>query len=224
MRKAFSATVGFVLLAVAHTSASIEITKEFSVQISATIQETPAHITLIWPQDTCVRPESYTIYRKAPGATSWGAGKILPGDAVSYLDKNISIGAVYEYQIVKKTPKYSGYGYICAGIKAPMTEDRGRLLLVVDDTYAHELSDELALLRLDLIGDGWRVTRLDVKRSDSVTSVKKRIKDLYNADRANVKAVFLFGHVPVPYSGDIVPDGHAPDHQGAWPSDGFYGD
>ena len=36
--------------------------------------------------------------------------------------------------------------------------------------------------------------------------------------------MFLFGHVPVPYSGDIVPDGHAPDHQGAWPCDGFYGD
>ena len=33
-----------------------------------------------------------------------------------------------------------------------------------------------------------------------------------------------FGHVPVPYSGDIVPDGHMPDHVGAWPCDGFYGD
>ncbi len=39
-----------------------------------------------------------------------------------------------------------------------------------------------------------------------------------------MKAVFLFGHVPVAYSGDIVPDGHAPHHQGAWPCDGFYGD
>src|SRR5207248_3538227 len=88
----------------------------------------------------------------------------------------------------------------------------------------NELADELARLRQDLIGDGWTVIRLDVKRNDSVMSVKKRIRDEYNADRANTKAVFLFGHVPVPYSGDIVPDGHAPDHQGAWPCDGFYGD
>ena len=36
--------------------------------------------------------------------------------------------------------------------------------------------------------------------------------------------MFLFGHVPVAYSGDIVPDGHCPDHRGAWPCDGFYGD
>ena len=52
--------------------------------------------------------------------------------------------------------------------------------------------------------------------------MKDLIKAQYNADPANTKAVFLFGHVPVPYSGDIVPDGHYADHQGAWPCDGYY--
>ncbi|HZV35965.1 MAG TPA: hypothetical protein VFB72_15425, partial [Verrucomicrobiae bacterium] len=39
-----------------------------------------------------------------------------------------------------------------------------------------------------------------------------------------VNTVFLFGHIPVPYSGDIAPDEHVPDHQGAWPADVYYGD
>jgi hypothetical protein len=103
-------------------------------------------------------------------------------------------------------------------------EDRGKLLLVVDQTYAADLTNELAQLEQDLTGDGWSVVRLDVEREDSVPAVKSLIKAQYNADPARVKCVFLFGHVPVPYSGNIVPDGHAPDHQGAWPCDGFYGD
>ena len=65
--------------------------------------------------------------------------------------------------------------------------------------------------------------RHDVSRSDSVVNVKNLIKANYNADPANVKSVFLFGHVPVPYSGQLNPDGH-PDHVGAWPADVYYGD
>src|SRR5581483_9905177 len=79
-------------------------------------------------------------------------------------------------------------------------------------------------LQQDLVGDGWTVERLDVNRNDSVPQVKERIRAQYDADPAQVKAVFLFGHVPVPYSGDIVPDGHYRDHEGAWPCDGFYAD
>lgn len=30
--------------------------------------------------------------------------------------------------------------------------------------------------------------------------------------------------MPVPYSGNIAPDGHTPDHLGAWPADGYYAD
>jgi hypothetical protein len=66
--------------------------------------------------------------------------------------------------------------------------------------------------------------RHDVARTDSVLSVKNLIQTDYNADPANVKAVFLFGHVPVPYSGNFAADWHTPEHQGAWPADLFYGD
>jgi len=65
------------------------------------------------------------------------------------------------------------------------------------------------------------VVRYDVSRTAPVTEVKGHILDAYYADSGNTKAVFLFGHVPVPYSGNINPDGH-PDHKGAWPADVYY--
>ncbi len=206
------------------SSRAAEATWEYAVQVSAGVKAAPAQISLSWPQDTSVVPNSYTVYRKSETGTTWGQGTTLPGTATNYIDKNVKVGTAYEYEVVKSTAQYSGYGYVYAGIDVPMTEDRGKLLLVVEDTYASELAGELGRLQQDLVGDGWSVDRFNVHRSDSVMSVKSQIKSRYKADPKEVKCVFLFGHVPVPYSGDIVPDGHVPDHQGAWPADGFYGD
>src|SRR5205085_2382293 len=135
----------------------------------------PAQITLDWPQDTCAPPHHYTVFRKAPAATSWGAGTTLPGTATSYVDTHVTAGRAYEYKIVKGATHYTGYGYICAGINVALTEERGRLLLVVDRTHAASLTPELGRLQQDLVGDGWTVTRLDVGRNDSVVSVKNLI-------------------------------------------------
>ena len=201
-----------------------ESTSEYSVQVSVAPQTDPPALQLSWPQDRCTVPYQYEIYRKAPDSSFWGRPISLPGTATGYCDTNVVVGTAYEYQVVKTTAHYLGYGYLYAGIEIPPIEQRGRLLLVVDNTYAAELAPELARLRSDLTGDGWTVTRLDVSRTDSVIKVKSLIRDEYTADPAHVCCVFLFGHVPVPYSGNIVPDGHAPDHQGAWPCDGFYGD
>ncbi len=201
-----------------------DMTWEFSVQVSASVQTSPARITLSWPQDQYMLPNRYTVYRKAPGDTSWGTGTTLPGTATSYMDDTVSVGTPYEYQIVKATSQYTGYGYLYSGVNVAMIDSRGKLLLVVDNTYADALTNELSQLQQDLVGDGWSVIRIEVGRNDSVPSVKNKIKAQYSADPASVKCVFLFGHVPVPYSGDIVPDGHVPNHQGAWPCDGYYGD
>jgi hypothetical protein len=224
MRKVISVVTGVLLTISAHTARAVEKTAEFSVQLSAVVKENPPRITLHWPKDSCPQPKNYTIYRKSPGASSWGRGTTLSSSATEYTDKNVSIGAAYEYEVVKSTPHYTGYGYIYSGIDVPLTDSRGKLLLVVDNTYAAQLTNELVRLQQDLLGDGWQVARMDVAQNDSAASVKRRIKAQYDSDPTNVKAVFLFGHVPVAYSGDIVPDGHCPDHRGAWPCDGFYGD
>jgi hypothetical protein len=224
MKRLFNVVFTVILTAFAAPLGwSAEPTWNYSVQVSAAVQSSPARITLSWPQDTTAIPNSYAVYRKAPNATSWGAATMVPGSATSYADSSVTAGTVYEYQIVKSASGYSGYGYICSGIDVPLVENRGKVVLIVDNTYAASLAAELSRLQQDLVGDGWTVLRHDVARNDSVVNVKNLIKADYNADPANVKAVFLFGHVPVPYSGQSNPDGHA-DHRGALPADAYYGD
>src|SRR5205807_1771737 len=153
MRKTLS--IVFVLLFVAvtaFTAGAVEMTWEYSVQVSATVQASPAQILLSWPQDQYMVPNSYTVYRKAPSDSSWGNGTTLPGSATTYTDSNVTVGTAYEYQIVKSTSLYTGYGYLYSGINVPMTDNRGKLLLVVDNTYTAQLTNELARLQQDLVG------------------------------------------------------------------------
>jgi len=224
MRKAFRFVMGLLLVASAAHTSGAESAREFCVQLSADVQVAPAQIVLNWPRDASTKPAVYTVFRKAPGASSWGTGTALSGTTTNYIDNDVTVGTAYEYQVIKTTSQYTSYGYIYAGINVSLTENRGKLLLVVDNTWAASLANDLAVLEQDIIGDGWTITRLDVNRNDSVINIKNLIRAQYNADPDHVKAVFLFGHVPVPYSGNIVPDGHTPDHQGAWPCDGYYGD
>ncbi len=214
----------FVCAAVGLIAQSAHATdpKWYAVQVSATVQASPAQITLTWPVDS--NAQSYTIYRKSPTASSWSQIASLSGSTGSYTDTGVAAGQTYEYQVSSSTAwNYSGYGYVLSGINAPLVEYRGKVLLIVDSTYASDLASELSRLQQDLVGDGWTVVRKDVSRSDSPQNIKNLIKNEYNADPQNVKSVFLFGHVPVPYSGNFNPDGH-PDHQGAWAADVYYGD
>jgi hypothetical protein len=67
------------------------------------------------------------------------------------------------------------------------------------------------------------VLRHDVSPDANVKDIKALIKGDYDADPSQAKALLLFGRIPVPYSGDISPDGR-PNHQGAWRADVYYGD
>jgi hypothetical protein len=224
MRRVLGVLTGLLLLGAALRSHAVESTWEYAVQVSAAVQSTPPQIRLSWPLDLDSPAAAYGVFRKTPGDASWGTGVRLSATATNYVDSKVQVGKVYEYQVVKYTRFYTSFGYICSGLEVPMTEDRGKLLLVVDKTYAAQLAGELTQLQQDLTGDGWRVCRFDVNRNDSVSKVKHLIQAQYQADPKAVKCVFLFGHVPVPYSGDIMPDGHDNGHQGAWPCDGYYGD
>ncbi len=220
----FSALAGFAFIALSTSpSRAAQPTWDYAVQVEAAVQANPPLITLRWPQDTTTLPTSHTVFRKTPAAATWGAGIALAGTATSYIDSTVAIGTVYEYQIIRENAAYSAFGYIQSGIAVPLTDDRGKVVLIVERTAATGLVSELARLQQDLVGDGWTVLRHDVSRTDSVASVKQLIKADYLADPARVKSVFLFGRVPVPYSGMMAPDGHT-EHYGAWPADAYYGD
>lgn len=104
-------------------------------------------------------------------------------------------------------------------------DDRGIMLLLVDNTMAAPLANELARLEQDLIGDGWQVIRRNVPREGAGTihQVKAIIVSEYNKNPSRVKSIFLFGHVPIPQSGWHAPDGHprwaAPAAADAWYAD-----
>ncbi|MEO8433080.1 MAG: Ig-like domain repeat protein [Acidobacteriota bacterium] len=196
---------------------------EAAVQVSAAVQKTPTpKITLSWPPDGTV--SQFDVYRKSISATAWGAPVVsLPGSATTWDDNAVAVGVLYEYR-VSAQKSIVGEGYVVSGIEVPLVESRGKVVLIVDATYASALATELALLQEDLIGDGWTVIRHDVSRSETVPNVKALILADYAADPSHVQAVFLFGHVPVPYSGAYAPDDHFTEHFGAWPADLFYGD
>ena len=195
--------------------------RKYAVQISAVVQEAPPRILLRWPDEGDAN--RYRISRRALNG-DWQELATLGGAEISFPDSHVTPGKTYEYQIVKETSgKYTGYGYIRAGIRAPMVEQRGKLILLVETSIAGAIEAELQQLELDLTGDGWEVIRRSVLTADSPQSVKELIKAIFESDPGNVKALFLLGHIPVPYSGNFFPDGHE-NHQGAWPADVYYAD
>jgi hypothetical protein len=196
--------------------------RDASVEVSAVIQPTPPQISLNWLASTSAT--QYQVYRKLKTDNAWVSQvAALGGTATTFIDQNVVAGVEYEYRVMKSASNHTGYGYICAGINIPAREQRGKLLLIIDSTFVISCSAKIARLREDLAGDGWKVLTHYVSRLASVVSVKSLIVSDYYQDPANTRAVFLLGHVPVPYSGNLNPDGHS-DHQGAWPADVFYGD
>ena len=210
-----------LLVATLLTQAHAADPVDYTVQASATVQSAPPLITLHWPTNAA---SSYDIYRRDyDSAGPWNSVITNLSDLASnFPDTNVSVGLLYEYKIVMHASP-TGHGYLASGIEIPVTEDRGNIILLVDDTYTLPLSNELLRLELDLIGDGWDVLRHDVSPSESVTNVKNIVQADYLSDPAATKTLLLFGNIPVPYSGNLNPDGH-PEHLGAWPADVYYAD
>ena len=220
-----SSLIPFLWLLSSGLSSPAQTASDYAVPVTAVTQTNPVGIALSWPATPAAT--GYTVSRKGREAAFWGAATPLPGTATNYVDSAVTSGFGYEYRITKTAPSgassYTAYGYIYVGLNLLPIHSRGKIILVIDSTYAASLTTELRRLELDLIGDGWGVIRHDVAPTNSVPSVKSLITADYAAEPANVKAVFLLGHIPVPYSGEINPDGHL-DHLGAWPADAFYGD
>ncbi len=200
-----------------------------SVQINAKVQENPPQIKLYWKGSD--QASEWKISSKLKEERDWGTvEKTQPSSDTVYIDSTVEVGKSYEYQVVKiKNGKEIGEGYINSGIQVPAVEDRGQLLLLVKDTLTNDLDKEIRRLEMDMTGDGWEVLTRYVSDNETVNDVKQKIKDLHQAKEA-LKTVFLLGAIPVPYAGNIAPDGHRPQttpnkpHLGAWPADLYYGE
>ena len=202
-----------------------------TIPFNATVVSTsPAQLGLNWATSG-----TWALCRRTKGASSWGTATIVSG--TTYTD-SITAGVDYEYRMTPASLTGT-YGYLSAGINVPVIENRGTLVLLVDQSMSTALASEITQLQRDLTGDGWTVKRHDLQRMTVLASatgaavgparlaelvnVRNTIIADYNADPANVKQVYILGHLPIPYSGTINYDGHS-EHVGAWPSDTYYGD
>ncbi len=193
-----------------------------AVLSEAAINENDTSITLKWMYDAGAT--QYNICRKNYGTASWGTPiATLPSTILSFVDNSVSYNQVYEYRIMRINAAGEAYGYLVSGINTQIPYNKGKMILIIDDYFLPDLQNEISELILDIEADGWFVQQQLVNRNDGVSQVKSLIQGIYNSDPVATNGLFLLGHVPVPYSGDINPDGH-PDHLGAWPADVYYAD
>lgn len=193
-----------------------------SVQLQATIGTSPSQVTLSWLPDTT--SAGYIVYRKAKSQSSWTKLGNYSSATTQYIDTAVTTDTSYEYKVLKQVTGggLPGYGYINVGLMAKPIHYRGEVLLLVDTTFTDSCQAELATLMDDISNDGWKVSRKDFGRSADDVTIKNYIKTVYQNSN-NLQAVYIIGHLTVPYSGDLSPDGHT-DHKGAWPADIFYAD
>ena len=225
--------------------------KGFSVTVEAKVQSSPKPaITLTWNSDD--RAESYAVFRKNPTMHSWSdqaewgsAIANLGKDVLTYTDENVTPGIAYEYQVLKVcTPagiktlnlgvtdtvtSYFGSGYILSGINVSPILSRGTVILLIDSTMVSPLSAEITRLEQDLKNELWTVVKRTAPRAtafnpEAVATTKEIIFSIIEKNPNEQYSILLLGRIPVPYSGLMAPDGHSPDHVGAWPADVYYAD
>lgn len=222
-------------------------TRNTIVEVTAKTFASKPHIGVLWKKVGYV--QSIGVSRRLKGEATWPAETVLPVTATHFTDRTAQVGVTYEYRVrctVEELGKsVERFGYVTAAHNLPVVAQRGRVVLLVDNTMITPLATSLTQLTNDLAADGWTVLRHDVARQTvsfddetpegkttraaEVAAVKSLIVTDYNADPENTRAVFIVGRVPVPFSGVIAPDGHdgsdnAENHIGAWPADVFYSD
>jgi hypothetical protein len=161
------------------------------------------------------------IYRKEMDDINWVTLKIGLSNT-TFTDTTIVSGKEYEYKFIVFTGLSNpskALGYLSFGINVPKKTTRGHILVVLDDRFIQSLAPEIAQLQEDLQSDGWKPNVLQVSKDSSVTFVKHKIDSLQNIQL--LSAIYLVGHIPVPYSGSLNPDGHT-EHKGAWATDLYY--
>lgn len=199
--------------------------RNYTVLVSAAVQKSPPQIKLNWNFHSGIT--SYKIYRKLKTETAWGSLlTTLTVNDTTYTDNTVQAGVSYEYLIEKNAGTYNAYGFINSGIEIPLSNGKRRVILLVDSIMRDSLKSELTQWTINAEAEGWDVSRIDVPRSLKSDAVKDKVVLEYQKDPENTKALFIVGHVAVPYSGffkPTPPDAHT-EHIVAWPADPYYAD
>ena len=152
--------ISLIILISFYFSINGEVTKDHAIIMKTVIDTVPTpRIIFTWDKDTSTVDTSlsYTIWRKYKTDNVWGNEYAeLGGAAVGFIDSNISTSIGYEYKFKRKTIKFDAFTYIYAGIALQPGKLQNNALLLVDETYAPLLKNELDSYILDLIGTAGR--------------------------------------------------------------------
>lgn len=107
-------------------------------------------------------------------------------------------------------------------INGNQDEFKGRILVLVDSTLYLDIVSEIGELKLDLIGEGYRVDILKIPHSMKNYEVKSKIIEYRNSN-PDLSSLYLLGDIPFAESGNYKLDGHD-DHWGAQLADYYYSD
>ncbi|MDX2081897.1 MAG: LamG-like jellyroll fold domain-containing protein [Terrimicrobiaceae bacterium] len=131
--------------------------------------EQPARIEL-----RIFRTGTFTIFRKAPDATSWGSPvtTVTASTApTTWTDSDVETGVMYEYGVGLETSTFPElHGNVLAGIKVDRTLPRGRFAVVVTEDVIARLPEEYARYKEGLTADGWMVHEIVVPRAPDLVN------------------------------------------------------
>ena len=154
----------------AYTQANLQTASDATIEtipLEATVQVSPAQIRI-----KNYAAGTFTIYRKAPNVTAWGApvatGITLGIEGV-WTDSAVVVGTLYEYRFVNTAGTTANgiypTGYILTGINVDQTLAKGRMVIVVASDILSGLPAEYAQYKADLIADGWTVHEVPCARA-----------------------------------------------------------
>ena len=206
----------------------------FLSAIASDLNAIDPSLTIRWDRDhwKFSTTDPALVYRvnTLNGTANWGSpiasiARTNPASNNSFVDTNVEVGERYLYRVDVPRGAAQGGGYrtqyVTGGIATPLVEDRGVMLLVVNDTLAPQITPELNRFKKDLIGDGWQVQQISVLPTETPQQVKAKIAAAYNAAPSRVKSATLLGDIPVAFSGRVDPDGHGGR---PYPTDSYYAD
>ncbi|MDF3129100.1 Ig-like domain-containing protein [Kiritimatiellaeota bacterium B1221] len=185
------------------------------LNVDVEVVTTPApQVTIDWNSqgNTPVRVKRRLI--DETGVETWNLLAEYPtAGSPPFIDTTVVAGETYEYSVDLINTVTSGtsnrIALFVATIGQPLVDTRGAVLLVVEDTWATELQEEIKNLELSLVGDGWEVIRLDWGREGTgdEAALKAAIQAAVQA-KPEINSLFLFGAVGMVKSGWLGPDGH----------------
>lgn len=206
---------------------ALALEAELTSALWAEAEDNPAALRLCW---RATPGTTFTLRRRPAGESQW---KTLASNLSGweFTDTQITPGQRYDYLLANPKPG-APYAkrYLPAGYAIEPPADQGRTLVLVDETQRNALSEELRQLSEDLALEGWTAEiqsaprHVDEKWSANpalIETVRSQVEAAYHQPGPPLRALYLLGHVAVPHSGFVAPDGHA---SRPFPVDGYYGD